>query len=78
MSQINLQKPDKFYFLFAFMMIVGAVFVVYVFRTVFQAVTTSTDIGAQFTEVELKIDKDKLDRAVIVAGEKKVLDFKVR
>lgn len=78
MSQINLQKPDKFYFLFAFMMVVGAAFVVYVFRTIFQAVTTSTDIGTQFTEVELKIDKEKLDRAVSVAGEKKVLDFKVR
>jgi hypothetical protein len=78
MSQINLPKPDKFYLLFAFMMLVGAVYVVYVFRTVFQAVTTSADIGTQFTEVELKINKDKLDRAVIVAGEKKVLNFEVR
>ena len=78
MSQINLQKPDKFYFLFAFMMLVGAVFVVYVFRTIFQAVTTSADVGTQFTEVELKIDKEKLDRAVVVAGEKKVLNFEIK
>jgi hypothetical protein len=59
-------------------MLITASFVVYVFKTVFESVNTSADIGAQFTEVELKIDRDKLDKAVKIATEKKVVELEVR
>jgi len=59
-------------------MIAAAFFVVYVFKVIFDAVRVSADIGTQFTEVELKIDTDKLNRAVKVATEKKVLQLEVR
>ena len=78
MSRKNLRKPDNFYFLFVVVMIASAFFVVYVFKVIFDAVRVSADIGAQFTEVELKIDTDKLNRAVKVATEKKVLQLEVR
>ncbi len=78
MSRINLLKPDKFYFLFVFVMLITASFVIYVFKTIFESVTMSADIGAQFTEVELKIDRDKLDRAVKIAVDKKVVELEIR
>jgi len=78
MSRINLPKPDKFYFLFAFVMLITASIVIYVFKVIFESVNTSADIGAQFTEVELKIDKDKLEKAVKIAVDKKVIELEVR
>ena len=78
MSRIHLPKPDKFYFMFVIVMLVTASFVVYVFKVIFESMNKSADIGAQFTEVELKIDKDKLDRAVKIASEKKVVELEIR
>lgn len=78
MSRIALPKPDKFYFMFVVVMLVTAFFVVYVFKVIFESMNKSADIGAQFTEVELKIDKDKLDRAVKIASEKKVVELEIR
>lgn len=78
MSQINLPKPDKFYLLFVFVMLITASFVIYVFKTIFDSVNTSADIGAQFTEVELKIDREKLDRALGITTNKKVVELELR
>lgn len=78
MSQINLPKPDKFYLLFAVAMISAAVFVVFVFKAIFDSVRMSADIGEQFSEVELKIDREKLDNALKYASEKKVLELDMK
>jgi hypothetical protein len=78
MSRINLPKPDKFYLLFVFVMIVVSSFVIYVFKVIFESITTSADIGTQFTEVELKIDREKLDRAVKIATDKKVVELEIK
>jgi hypothetical protein len=78
MSRINLPKPDKFYLLFVVVMLVAASFVVYIFKVVFESINKSADIGAQFTEVELKIDKDKLDDALKIVENKKVVELEVK
>lgn len=78
MSRINLPKLDKFYFLFVFVMLITASFVVYSFRIIFGSINRSADIGAQFTEVELKIDKDKLENSVLVVESKKVVELEIR
>lgn len=78
MSRINLPKPDKFYILFVFVMLITASFVIYVFKVIFDSVNASADIGAQFSAVELKIDRDKLDKAVKIAADKKVIELEVR
>lgn len=78
MSRINLPKPDKFYLLFVFVMIVVSSFVIYVFKVIFASITASADVGTQFTEVELKIDREKLERAVKVATDKKVVELEIK
>ena len=74
----NLLKLDKFYYLFAAVMLAVSFFVVYVFKVIFDSINTSADIGTQFTEVELKIDRDKLNKAVSVASEKEVVKLEIR
>jgi len=59
-------------------MLVSAFFVVFTFKSIFDAMRVSADIGAQFTEGELRIDKDKLDGAVKVAADKRVVQLEVR
>jgi len=59
-------------------MIVVSSFVIYVFKVIFESITTSADIGTQFTEVELKIDREKLDRAVKIATDKKVVELEIK
>ncbi len=78
MSRINLPKPDKFYLLFVFVMIVVSSFVIFVFKVIFGSIASSADIGAQFTEVELKIDREKLERAVNIATDKKVVELELK
>lgn len=78
MSRINLPKPDKFYLMFVFVMIVVSSFVIYVFKVIFASITASADVGTQFTEVELKIDREKLERAVKVATDKKVVELEIK
>jgi len=78
MSRITLPKLDKFYFLFMIVMLLAAFFVVFSFKMIFDSVRVSADIGAQFTEVELKIDKDKLGHAIEIATNKKVVQLEVR
>ena len=74
----NLLKLDKFYYLFAAVMLAVSFFVVYVFKVIFDSINASADIGTQFTEVELKIDRDKLNKAVSVASEKEVVKLEIR
>ncbi len=78
MFRKNLQKTDNFYFAFGAVMIVCALFIVFVFKTIFESVNTVADIGTQFTEVELKINKENLDKALKIAEEKKVIHLEVR
>ncbi len=78
MSLKVLPKLDKFYLLFIVVMILTAGYIIFAFKTIFDAVSTSSDIGAQFTEVELKIDKDKLDKALKIAEDKKIIELEVR
>lgn len=78
MSRINLQKPDKFYFLFIFVMLLTASFVIYTFNVIFNSINKANDIGAQFTEVELKIDKDRLDKALSAAEDKGGVELIIR
>lgn len=75
MSRMTLQKPDKFYFVFAAIMLVMAGFVVFSFKMIFDSINESADIGAQFTASELKIDKDQLDQAVKIATDKKMVEL---
>lgn len=74
----NLLKLDNFYYLFMAVMLAVSFFVVFAFKVIFDSINTSADIGTQFTEVELKIDRDKLNEAVSVAGEKEVVKLEVR
>ena len=78
MYRKNLLKLDKFYYLFGAVMVAVSFYVVFIFKMIFDAINTSADIGAQFTEVELKIDRDKLIKAVSVAGEKEEVKLEVR
>jgi hypothetical protein len=59
-------------------MLITASFVIYAFKVIFDSINKSTDIGAQFTEVELRIDKNKLDDALKIAEEKKSVQLEVR
>ena len=78
MYRKNLLKLDRFYYLFIAVMLTVSIYVVFVFKTIFDAINTSADIGTQFTEVELKIDRDKLNNAVSLAGKKEEVKLEIR
>lgn len=59
-------------------MILTSGYVVYTFKTIFDAVRESADVGAQFTEVELKINKEKLNQALKIAEDKNTVELEVR
>jgi len=73
-----LQKVDKFYFIFIITLIAMGFFVVFTFRTDFSAITNSSDIASQVTESDLRIDKDKLDKAIGAFDNRKIVPLEIR
>ena len=73
-----LQKVDKFYFIFIITLIAMGSLVIFTFRIDFSAITNSYDIASQVTELDLKIDKDKLDKAIGVFDNRKIVPLEIR
>jgi hypothetical protein len=64
MSQKRLVKIDKFFYLFAVVMVALAAFVVVVFKEIFSSIRTSSEVTVSLSENDLKVDKNKLQEAV--------------
>ena len=73
-----LQKVDKFYFIFVITLIAMGLLVVFTFRTDFSAITNSYDITSRVTESDLRIDKDKLDKAIGAFDNRKIVPLEIR
>ena len=73
-----LQKVDKFYFIFIITLIAMGALVVFTFRTDFSAMTNSYDIASKVTELDLRIDKDKLDKAIGAFDNRKIVPLEIR
>ena len=73
-----LQKVDKFYFIFIITLIAMGVLVIFTFRIDFSAITNSFDVSSKVTELDLRIDKDKLDKAIGVFDNRKIVPLEIR
>jgi hypothetical protein len=73
-----LQKVDKFYFIFIITLIAMGILVVFAFRTDFSAISNSYDITSQVTESDLRIDKDKLDKAIGMFDNRTIVPLEIR
>ena len=78
MSTKLLPKVDRFYIIFALVMVVMGVLVVFTFRTVFEAITNSFDVESQVTEAELRVDKTKLDNALNAFDNRNIVPLEIR
>jgi hypothetical protein len=54
------------------------VLVIFTFRTDFSAITNSYDIVSKVTESDLRIDKDKLDKAIGAFDNRKIVPLEIR
>jgi hypothetical protein len=78
MSMKALPKLDKFYLIFIVAMVVMASLVIFTFRVVFSSLTNSNDVVANITEKELKVDKDKLNKALDSYEGRNIVPLEIR
>jgi len=58
-----LKKINSFYLVFIFVLAIMAVFVIFSFRGIFSALTTSSEVDVEGPREEIRIDKTRLNRA---------------
>ena len=63
MLKIDWEKIDKFYLVFAFILIILSLVVIFTFNGVFSAFNTAYEIDQESVESELKVNKDNLGKA---------------
>lgn len=78
MSTINLEKVDKFYFVFVLVMVLMAVLVVATFQGIFSSYIDAFDIDQEEIGVDLVIDKEKLDQTHSWAFNKETVSLEIR
>ena len=71
-------KNNQFYFIFAAVLIVVAIVVIYAYRSIFSSVSVAYEVSVLVPDSELRIDKDKLYEAHSSFYEKEVVPLKTR
>jgi len=78
MSMKALPKIDKFYLIFAVTMILMAMFVIFTFKAIFSAISTSSDVETKVSEAELRVDNNKLNQALDSYEKRRIVPLEVR
>ncbi len=73
-----LEKIDKYFYALFVMLVVMTGIIVYSLKTIFYSINLSTEIDNVDKSASLKIDKDKMEKALLTVEQKRIVKLELK